>query len=153
MYLDKSAPCPPRCRIYRDVVNAPPPPLPTTPRLTQPDPTLPPRGAYPCVTFVTVPSSATWTLSLAALPCQHCAICSRASYFLGRGVRAARAYLSGLWSMVITSPSFTTRVSLGRSDFAKVWCVPALLTRLALDLQNRVEIANGGCIWGWGTGL
>ena len=50
------------------------------------------------------------------------------SYFAGRGVRAAWTYLSGLWSMVITSPSFTTRVSLGRADFAKVWCVPGLVS-------------------------
>lgn len=46
--------------------------------------------------------------------------------------------------MVIASPSFTTRVSLGRSDFAKVWCVAGHVSSTALGYENRVEIAKGG---------
>ena len=59
--------------------------------------------------------------------------------------------------MVMTPPSFTTRVSLGRSDFAKVWCVAGHVSSSALDYENRDEIAKGGNaygdLWGWGTGL
>jgi len=118
----------------------------------QPDPTPPPRGAYPCVTFVTVPSSATWTLSLAALRVSIYAICSRASLLPWTG-RAAWAYLSGLKSMVIASPSFTTRVSLGRSDFAKVWCVAGHVSSTASRLRKPCgDCKRGGNVYGGSGG-
>lgn len=44
MYLDERAPCPPRCHVHRDVVNAPPPP--TTPRPGQ----ARPARSYPATT-------------------------------------------------------------------------------------------------------
>jgi hypothetical protein len=84
--------------------------------------------------------------------CQHCAICSRASCFPGRGVRLGRTCPAcSPWSW--HCPASPRGFPWGGPTSRRSGALPAMLARLLLGCENRVEIAKGGNAYGDLLGL
>jgi len=81
-------------------------------------------------------------------PCQHCAICSRASCLIGRGVRLGRTCPAcGPWSS--HRPPSPRGFPWGGPTSRRSGALPAMLARLLWATKTGLRLQKGGkCIWG-----